>query len=131
MIINQKNVWRYCCIFWWRMFFIESFYFSSHEATINFLFWTSLFFYFRLFYLSTRFLYFGPLIFCHLLPNLIPSLWPFLLLFWMLWSLVSVHKLCHVPYALRTWANNFYGNNFCCFQGMSQILVTHFLDNYS
>ena len=39
------------------------------------------------------------------LTNLFPSFWLFLVLFWMLWILVAVHKPCHVPHTSRitTW----------------------------
>ena len=53
--------------------FSTSFYIASYGAAIRFLFWTfSLFFFFRLFYLSTQFLCFEPF-FCHLLVTLFPS----------------------------------------------------------
>ena len=86
------------------MFFNNSFYIASHGAAINFLIWTSsLFFFFRLFYLSTRFLSVLTIAIDWLtgLTNLFPSFWLFLVLFWMLWMLVTVHKPCHVPHASR------------------------------
>ena len=43
-------------------------------------------------------LFFDTWIFCHLLANLFPSFWLFLVLFWMLWMLVTIHKSCHVPH---------------------------------
>ena len=43
--------------FWWDKFFSNSFEVLSHYVSINFLFWTLfLFFYFKLLYISTRFL---------------------------------------------------------------------------
>ena len=44
---------------------------------------------------------FNPWIFCHPLANLFPSFWLFLVLFWMLWMLVTVFKPCHVLHASR------------------------------
>ena len=44
---------------------------------------------------------FDPWIFCHPLANLFPSFWLFLVLFWMLWMLVTVFKPCHVLHASR------------------------------
>ena len=44
---------------------------------------------------------FDPWIFSHLLANLFPSFWLFLVLFWVLWMLVTVYKPCHVPHASR------------------------------
>ena len=46
-------------------------------------------------------LYFDPWIFSHPLANLFPSFWLFLVLFWILWMLVTVFKLCHVSHTLR------------------------------
>ena len=96
------------------MFFNNSFYIVSHGAAINFLIWTSsLFFFFRHFYLSTRFLCFNDWIFCqHSLtnwPNLFLSLSLFLVLFWIIWMLVTVHKPCHVPHAsqITNWRTIF------------------------
>ena len=90
------------------MFFNNSFYIASHGAAINVLTWTSsLFSFFRLFYLSTQFLLvltiksFARIHWLTGLTNLFPSFWLFLVLFWMLWMLVTVHKPCHVPHASR------------------------------
>ena len=95
-------------IFWWQIVLNNSFYIASHGAAINFLIWTSsLFFFFRLFYLSTRFLSVltiessASIHWLTGLNNLLLSLWLFLVLFWMLWMLVTVHKPCHVPHASR------------------------------
>ena len=44
---------------------------------------------------------FNPWIFSHLQANLFPSFWLFLVLFWVLWMLVTVYKPCHVPHASR------------------------------
>ena len=102
------------------MFFSNSFYITSHGAAINFLIWTSsLFFFFRLFYLSTRFLsvlttessasIHASVHWLTSLTNLISSFWLFLVLFWMLWILVTVDKPCHVPHTPRktTWRKIF------------------------
>ena len=86
------------------MFFNNSFYISSHGTAINFLIWTSsLFFFFRLFYLSTRLISVLTLksYAIHWLTCFRVSGRLFLVLFWMLWMLVTVHKLCHVPHASR------------------------------
>ena len=89
--------------------FNNSFYIVLHEATINFLFWTS-FFFFILFYLSTRFLSVLTLESSAIwstsyLYNLFPSFWRLVLtvscLFWMLWMLVTVHKMRNVPQASK------------------------------
>ena len=55
---------------------------------------------FRFFYLSIDF---------SLLTNLFLSFWLFLVLFWMLWMLVTAFKLCHVPQVSRitTWGTPF------------------------
>ena len=43
------------------------------------------------------------------LANLFPSFWLFLVLFWMLWMLVTVFKACHVSHAsqITTWGTLF------------------------
>ena len=89
------------------MFFNNSFYIASHGAAINFLIWTSsLFFFFRLFYLSTRFISVLTLksSAIHWLTCFRVSSGLFLVLFGMVWMLVTVHKLCHVPHASRITA---------------------------
>ena len=45
----------------------------------------------------------------HWLGNLFPSLWLFLVLFWMLWMLVTVFKMSHMTHALgiTTWGTLF------------------------
>ena len=50
-----------------------------------------------------------PWIFFYPLANSFPSFWLFLVLFWMLWMLVTVHKTCHVAHASRitTWGTLF------------------------
>ena len=106
-INDQQNVSIASYIFWWQMFFNNSFYIVSHGVVINFLIWTSsLFFFLRLFYLSTRFISVALLLTLkssaiHWLTCFQVSRGLFLVLFWMLWTLVTVHKLCHVPYASR------------------------------
>ena len=72
------------------MFFSNSFYIASRGAAI--------FFYFRLFSLSTRFLS----LFIIELLNLLPFIW-------MLWMLVTVHEPCYLPHASRitTWGTIF------------------------
>ena len=106
--------------------FSTSFYIASYGAAIRFLFWTfSLFFFFRLFYLSTQFLCFDPF-FCHLLVTLFPSFWLFLVLFWMLWMLDTVHKTCHKPHAARiTTSGTIFSG---IFFDVSKDWVTRFLD---
>ena len=97
------------------MFFINSFYIASHGA-INFLIWTSsLFFSFRLFTYRLNFSVLtiessASIHWLTGLTNLFPRFWLFLVLFWMLWMLVNVHKPCHVPHASRkttTWRTIF------------------------
>ena len=86
------------------MFFNNSFCITSHGAAINFLIWTSsLSFFFRLFYLSTRFISVLTLksSAIHWLTCFRVSSGLFLVLFWMLWMLVTMHKLCHVPHTSR------------------------------
>ena len=92
------------------MFFNNSLYIAWHGAAVNFLTWTTSFFLLRLFCLSTRFLSVltiesSAIHWLNGLTNLFPSFWQFLVHFWMLWMLVTVHKPCHVPYASRitTW----------------------------
>ena len=90
------------------------FIFLLNGASINFFFWINflffslrlltlfLLFFLRIFYLSTLFLSVLTLehwIFRHLLANLFPSFWLFLVLFRMLWMLVIVNKPYHVEHA--------------------------------
>ena len=90
------------------MFFNSSFYIAPHGAAIKFLIWTSRFFLFRRFYLPTRFLSVlsiessASIHWLTGLTNFFPSFWLFIVLFWILWILVTVHNPCHVPHALRT-----------------------------
>ena len=114
-IIDQQNVGIY--IFWWQTFFNNSFYIALHGAAITFLIWTSsIFFFFRPFYLSSRFFSVltieSPASIHWLigLTNLFASFWLFVSwAFWMLWMLVTVHNPCHVPHASRitTWRTIF------------------------
>ena len=107
---HQPAECRY--IFWWHMLFNSSFYIASHGAPINCSFWIFLFsFLFRLFSWSTWFrfvLILKSSVICSV-PNLFSNFWLFLVLFWMLWRLVTVNKLCHVPHASRitTWETVF------------------------
>ena len=97
------------------MFFNNSFYIASHGAAINFLIWTSSpFFFFRFFYLSTWFLSILTIESSDIhwltgLTKFFPSFWLFLVLFWMLWMLVTMHKSYHVPHVSRitTWGTIF------------------------
>ena len=88
------------------MFFNNSFYIASHGAAINFLIWTSSFFFLRLFYLSTQFISVLTLksSAIHWLTCFRVSSGLFLVLLGMVWMLVTVHKLCHVPHASRITA---------------------------
>ena len=92
------------------MFFSNSFYIASHGAAMKFLIWTSFLFFFFLqtFLLMNSIFLVWPLNF---LPstNLFPSSWLIFVLFLTLWILVTVHKLCHVPYAwwITTWGTIF------------------------
>ena len=106
-------------IFWWEMFFNNNFYIASLGAAINFLIWTSsIFIFFRYFYLSTPFLSVLTIessASIHRLTSLSCFrvsecfLCFFFCFFLMLWMLVTVHKPCHVPHALRitTWRTIF------------------------
>ena len=79
------------------MLFTNSFYIASHEAAISFLIWTSsLFFFFRHFYLSTRSISVFHWLSCF---RVFSGLFP--VPFWKTWILVTVYKLCHVPHASR------------------------------
>ena len=86
------------------MFFNNSFYISSYGAEINFLIRrSSLFFSFRLFYLSIRFMSVLTLksSAIHRLTCFQISSGLFLVIIWMLWMLVTMHKLCRVTGALQ------------------------------
>ena len=111
-------------IFWWHMSFTNSLYIASHGAATNFFCWTSFFFFFRLFYFNSISLHFDPWIFCHLLAKLTTSFWLFL------WMPVTMNKQFHVHHAcqITTWGTIFTGKAMSV-QGMSQVLVTHFLGN--
>ena len=54
---------------------------------------------------------FDPWIFCHLLllANLFLAVWLFVVLFWMLWMLVTVCNICYVPHTSRitSWGTMF------------------------
>ena len=100
------------------MFLNNRFYIASHGAASNFLIWTSsLFFFIRLFYLSTRFISVLTLksstIYWLTCFRVSSGLFP--VLFWMLWMLITVHKLCHVPDALQitNWETIFMERHFC------------------
>ena len=88
------------------------------QQLLYFFIWSSnqllnlnIFSFFRLFDLLTRFLSVLTLEAIHWLANFFPSFWQFLVLFWMLWMLVTVFKVtvCHVPHASRitTWGTLF------------------------
>ena len=98
-------------IFWWHMFFNNSFGIASYGARINFFFWTFFsFFFLRTFLLSDSIsLCFDPWIFYNLLiANLFPNFSLLIVFFWMLWMLVTVNDLCYVPHVSRiTWETNF------------------------
>ena len=95
------------------MFFSNSFLYcftKSSNELLNLFFSTSSLFFLQTFLLiNLIFLSFDPWIFCHPLTNLFPSSWLILVLFWMLWILVTVHKPCHVLHALwiTTWGTIF------------------------
>ena len=78
---------------------------------MNFLIWTSsLFIFLKTFLLVNSIsLCFDPWVFCHPLTSLSPTSWTILVVFWMLWILVTVHKPCHVPHAswITTWETTF------------------------
>ena len=68
-------------------------------------------FLFLFLFINSISLCFDPWIFCHLLANMCPSLWLFLVLFWMLRKLVTVNKLCNVlnKSQIATWGAIFMG----------------------
>ena len=128
MIIVEQNVARYS--FSNDTCSLHQFLILLHlEHQSIFFFWTSfIFFFFRLF--NSISFCFDLWIFCQLPANLVPSFWLFLVLFWMLWMLYREWAVsCATHVANNNLKNNFYGNIFWCVQGMSQIFVTHFLDN--
>ena len=49
-------------------------------------------------------LYFEPRIFCHPPANLFPSFWLLLVLFWIVWMLVTLFNSCHLSHASRITA---------------------------
>ena len=57
------------------------FHIASHGTPINIFFWTTFFSFYRLFYLSTRFLCFDSWISCHLIAKLVSEFLAVLLLF--------------------------------------------------
>ena len=122
---SAECTYSYKYIWWWQMFFNNSFYIASHGAAVNFLIWTSsLFFFFRLFYLSTQFLSAlaiesSAIHWLNGLSNLFLSFWLFLVVFWMLWMLVTVH----VPHAsqITTWGTIFTERLFGVFKEESDL----------
>ena len=102
-------------------------------VSINFFFWTSFSFFFRLFYLSSQFLSFEPWIFCvtfHLIFEFLIFVY-----FPMLWMLVIVNKVKYM--ALHRWHASqitsskilFTQSLFRVSNEISPILVSHFLGN--
>ena len=99
-------------IFWWHMFFNNSFGIAfGIGARITFFFWTFFSFLFlRTFLLIDSIsLCFDPWIFYNLLlANLFPNFSLLIMFFCMLWMLVTVNDLCYVPQVSRiTWETNF------------------------
>ena len=112
VIINQQYVVG-IYIFWWNMSFNKSFYIASHGIAIYFLLWTSsLFFFLQTFLLiNSTFLCFDLLSSSYYLATCVTCFrvsgacfWPFLVHFWLLWILVTVHEPCLVPHASRITA---------------------------
>ena len=76
---------------------------------------SSLLFFLRFFYLSTRILSVlmiessASIHWLTSLTNFFPSFWLFLVLFWILWMLVTMDKPCHGPHTSRmtTWVTVF------------------------
>ena len=102
-------------------------------VSINFFFWTSFSFFFRLFYLSSQFLSFEPWIFCvtfHLIFKFLIFVY-----FPMLWMLVIVNKVKYM--ALHRWHASqitsskilFTQSLFRVSNEISPIFVSHFLGN--
>ena len=102
------------------MFFSNSFYISSHIAPIDCFFWTSFrFFFLRLSYLLTQFLSiltleFSAIYLANLFQRAFPNFWLFLVLFRMLWMMVTVNKPCHIPHMswIITCGTIFMGGHF-------------------
>ena len=108
MIINQQNVvvhFRMTHVF--QQQFLYCFTWSNNQFIFLNIF--SFLFLQTFLLISSISLCFDYWIFCCLLANLFPIVWLFLVLFWMLWILVTVHKPCHVPPASRitTWGKMF------------------------
>ena len=122
-------------IFWWQMFFNNSYYIASLGAPILCFFWTSCILILQTYLLIKSIsLCFDPWIFCHLLATqLFPEFWLFLLLF------LEAANAAYCEYALscathvmnNNFWNYFYANIFWCVQEMSQIFVTRFQGNWS
>ena len=127
MIMNQQNKGTFsndtCSS--------TSLYITLHEVSMNFFFLNTFSFFLGLFYWATRFLSFDSRIFCHLLANLSPNFWLFLVLFRMAGTLVIMSKPYHVPHVSRITTNgkSFTETIFNVSNEMNPTFVTCFLVN--
>ena len=102
MIIDQQNI---------GIYFLMT---HMEQQSVSYFQYLLYSFFFQSFLLiNSNSLRFDPWIFCYLPAKLFPSLWLFLVLFWMLRMLFTV----------QFW-EKCYGNVFGCVQEISQILVT-------
>ena len=142
-LVKHQNVPQYycndCSYFLVKFVLQQQFYIVPHGAAINFLFWiSSLFFFFKLLINSIS-LGFDSWISCFLRYDESTTL-----SVWLLSEFLVVDSggfLCFLDtvnagyrasfIANNNFRNNFYGNIFWSVKEMSQILVTHFLDNKS
>ena len=108
-----------------------SLYITLHEVSMNFFFLNTFSFFLGLFYWATRFLSFDSRIFCHLLANLSPNFWLFLVLFRMAGTLVIMSKPYHVPHVSQITTNgkSFTETIFSVSNEMNLTFVTCFLVN--
>ena len=121
-----------CCfwnLFWWDMFFSNSLY-------ITFTWYINHFFFSWKRFLSSKLFLTYHLDYSLFWPlnlwsssNLFPGFWLFLMLFGMLWMLVSQSNLSHVPHLSRITTNGtiFMQTLFSVSSKISPILVTRFL----
>ena len=114
-------------IFWWHMFFRNSFHIASQKAPINCFFWTSFLFLQSFLHISSISFCCDSWIICHLLHNLfLCFLRPFLVLFWMLRMLVTVNNPCHVSHASRiTTLGTFFLRKYLLLGSRNELFLGH------
>ena len=98
MIINQQNVGIH---FLMKNVLQQQFLYRFTWSSNQFLFWTPFLSFFFFFFWLQILLFINSISLCfdHLLAKLFPSFRLFLVLFWILWTLVFMEKSCHVPRA--------------------------------